>query len=492
MKTRSLCYTLAMLAGSSLVVACSQAQAQTGAPQSATAPQSAVAPVPTGVHPPIASPYAGNSSTPVEHRPNLADGPPACPGCTGPSDTSSGLSGNNGGCAAPTCGTNSCEDCLPHYTNWARAEYLLWWSRKTSFPALFDIAPATSLATPAAAGMTGLAGQSVIFGNTPEDHGGRAGGRFTVGHYFDQDQVCGIDGSFMFFEHRAVGFAATSTGDPVLGRPINDTGVAAAAGGGGGGGPMKPTKTPTLILVAAPAPFNLIGSGAVYAPSAVWGADMNVRLRASTVFADRVHYLVGFRHFQLNEGVAISEVATINPASTAVNAGDSITRFDNFGTHNQFYGPQVGFDSVFCWRKVDFNFLTKIAIGDMHQVAHIDGFSTFTPAGIVGTTAPGGLLALPSNIGTHTRERFVWMPEVMLTLGYRFSDSIKGFIGWNYLSVSSVLRPGDQINPNVNSTHIPFLPGAVTPPTPDPSPRFGFHGTDYWMSGLTFGLQVQF
>ena len=61
--------------------------------------------------------------------------------------------------------------------------------------------------------------------------------------------------------------------------------------------------------------------------------------------------------------------------------------------------------------------------------------------------------------------------------------------------MSTVVRPGDQINRNLNASRIPFFGRAnpaAAPPSNSPQPLFQFHESDFWAQGITFGMEFQY
>src|SRR5262249_57995102 len=139
--------------------------------------------------------------------------------------------------------------------------------------------------------------------------------------------------------------------------------------------------------------------------------------------------------------------ATLLPPAAGVdNRSFSIT--DQFHTTNDFYGGQVGFDFE-CRRGHWFlGWTTKVAIGGVHQAVDVNGTtstSVFTGPNAGTFTSPGGLLAQPTNIGQIGRDRFAVVPEVGVKVGFQVTDHLRAYAGYNFLYMSSVVRPGDQI-----------------------------------------------
>src|SRR5262249_50280932 len=121
---------------------------------------------------------------------------------------------------APTCLPDGC--CVPDLCQpshfWVNGEYLLWWIKDGTGPALVTTSPQ---GTPiGAAGILGQRTTSVLFSGTDLDYSDRSGGRFSAGYWFDSNQCIGIDGSFLFLGQRSAEFSAGSAGNPILARPF--------------------------------------------------------------------------------------------------------------------------------------------------------------------------------------------------------------------------------------------------------------------------------
>jgi hypothetical protein len=117
----------------------------------------------------------------------------------------------------------------------------------------------------------------------------------------------------------------------------------------------------------------------------------------------------------------------------------------------------------------------------------------FSPAGAApgGVGAfPGGLLALPgANIGNFTRDKFAVLPEVGLKVGYHVTPNLRLAVGYNFLYLSDVVRPGDQIDSGLDVTRIPNFPVPGAQPLPVARPTVPFNDTGVFAQGITFSLQ---
>ncbi len=221
------------------------------------------------------------------------------------------------------------------------------------------------------------------------------------------------------------------------------------------------------------------------------GAELN--LLKDLIYCDQVkaNLLGGFRYVDTTESLDIVSTSTLpNPANGANPLVSTIG--DSFRTHNQFIGGQLGFEAELRRGRVFLDMTGKIAAGDMHERLQVIGFTTSgTLTGLTSTTVPGGLFALPSNGGKASRNEFAYVPEGSLNLGYQWTQRISTYVGTNFLYLSRVLRPGDQIDPVVNPNQVPVSTtfGQNFGPTrPEPVVR----QTDFWTAGVTFGMSIRY
>jgi hypothetical protein len=211
---------------------------------------------------------------------------------------------------------------------------------------------------------------------------------------------------------------------------------------------------------------------------------------------------------ELDEGLHIMENFTTLPGVANVKGfpfqpNTNFQISDRFDTRNQFYGGQIGFDTELRRGRWSLDLNTKVAIGDNHETVDIGGNFVITPPGGPRTVQTGGLLALSSNIGHYTRDRFSVVPELGATLGYNVTDNVRVFAGYNFLFWSNVVRPGEQIDPNLNPRLIPNFckianaVGAGTKECPANNvtvqqPAFPFRETTFWAQGVTAGMEFKY
>ncbi len=451
------------------------------------APRSLVLPEAQNLPKPSQAPAAGQ--TPPAAPP--AGTPPPAPGTAAPAPVQPAAMApaQNGGNGArrPAVDLRDCH-IGPEGCYWASAEYLLWWVKRGPLPvALVTTTPTPG---PGSFGAIGQPGTTVLIGNESLSYGTLSGARFEAGAWLNQRHTLGVDAAFFFLEQgQANQFVASSAaGSPLLARPFFNV----------------VTNAQSAFLVSVPG--SLQGSVAVGSESQIWGIESNLVRNVYYTECFRADLLFGFRNLNLEENLSIAQTTSIVPggagalifnnvAGTA--AGDTIIVNDRFGTVNHFYGGQIGGRfQVYrgCWV---FDVMTKVALGVNHEAVNILGQTTAAFAGAGSGTLTSGLLAINnSNYGTRindTTNYFAVAPEVKLGVGYQLSRHLRAQMGWNFLYLSGVARPGNHIDTSVNPTLVPtsasFAPTAPTqPPTGIFAPNLSIRQTDFWAQGVNFSL----
>lgn len=373
---------------------------------------------------------------------------------------------------------------------WLRGEYLLWWTRGAQSPPLVTTGVTGLSPLPGAFGQSGT---STLYGGSGDDNRPRSGGRFTGGFWLDPCRMVGVEGSYFFLANRTSHFDATSDatlGSRLIARPFFD----ALSG------------AQNAQLVAFPALAN--GSNMLTATGiGLASGDINVstynRLQGAEVNAlcglcsgcdYWVQMLAGFRYLNLEEGISISETTRVNPALPALTpffGGSTISIVDRFDTRNNFYGGQVGLRGEVRRGRVFLELQSKIALGVTHQTVDIQGSTSIaTPNGTT-STFPVGFLASGNYSGHYEQDKFTVVPEVGVNAGVLLTPHLRAFVGYNFLYWSSVVRPGDQINTNLNGTQIP-TDTRYNPAAGPFQPSATIRDTGFWVQGVSFGLEFRY
>jgi hypothetical protein len=364
------------------------------------------------------------------------------------------------------CGDSCCDPCCnwgcipPGF--WGRAEYLGWWVRGSNTPALV-----TTSADGTPVGIAGvLPGATVLFGNERINNQGRSGARFTLGYWADPCETLGIEDTFFFLGTENDPFFATSSGTPILARPFFNTSLGEQ----------------DAILVAYPQ--IVVGSIDITTSSKVFSNEVNLR---RSLYADgcrRIDVLAGYRFFQLSEYLHI-QTDTVAIDDPSVPAGTAFGIRDLFNTRSQFNGGQLALNLQYfrnCWT---FDFMFKLAIGGVSQQVSIEGSTEVRVPDEPVVTNTGGILALASNSGLHKQTQFGVLPEFSANVRYQWTPLWRINLGYNFMALTNVVRPGDQIDLRLDPAQFP-------PGTPGTFPQFAFHESDVWLQGINVGLECNF
>jgi hypothetical protein len=352
------------------------------------------------------------------------------------------------------------------------AEYLAWWSKSADLPLLI------TTSAPQFNGIPGLGNTTAVlqgnFGDTFQ-----SGARFTLGRWFGPCQTRGFEGRFFFLDETNSTFTASSDQFPVLARPFFN---------------VNQPFGPFSEVVSDP--NRGLGFVVVNRESSAWGAEANYRRFLCGNPCARVDAIVGFRYFGLKEQLSITEQFTSFGNGTTVGGVPVIAGNvnDTFRTENQFFGGQIGLAGEIHRGRWTLEGRATVAFGNVQQTAEITGSQSLLLANGNRAAFQGGLLALPgANIGRYTQNQFAVIPEVGLNLGYQVTQRLRVFVGYNFLYLGNALRPEGLIDPNVDAARIPNFPLPGTPGPlggiPRPTPQFNL--SDYFVQGVSFGLQFR-
>jgi hypothetical protein len=361
-----------------------------------------------------------------------------------------------------------------HKSFYASAEYLYWWTKRDHVPVLVTTSDPNAADPNNRFGFLGQPSTRVLFGGGNIGGGGSSGFRLSAGCWLEPDHSEGLEISGFLLGGQGTHFNANSADFPVLARPFFAVN----------------SNTEFSQLVAFPGIST--GSISVNNVSQLWGIEGNMRCNLCCSCDRRIDLFGGFRYLDLGESITIVENIQGQATAPGSFANTNALVFDRFATHNSFYGGQIGLDSE--WRRgrwfVDVK--GKLAIGATDSVVDISGGQTFfNPDGSVRSSVQGGLLALNSNIGRTHKDHFSFVPEIGVNVGYQLNDNIRIFAGYNFLYWTGVLRPGDQIDRNLDVSRIPNFP-VLAPSVSTIHPAVPFKTTDFWATGVSVGIEFRY
>jgi hypothetical protein len=263
-----------------------------------------------------------------------------------------------------------------------------------------------------------------------------------------------------------------------------------------------PTGAEDAFVVAAPSvnggtvgPF--VGGVAVQTNTQLWGTDANI-LHA-LCWSRNFHLvgLAGFRYLDLDETIDILTRKAAIGSSSLTFLGNSFgapafeLTNDRFRGRSQFFGGQLGLRGEYFFKHCFIAASGKLALGRTDEVENALGISTLQPHNAPPQVAGGGLYALPTNSGRFLNQDFGVVPEVQVKGGVLLTSWLRATVGYNFLYWSRVLRAGNEVNLTVDARQVPTDP-SYKAGTVVVLPRPVANATDFWVQGLTFGLEWTF
>jgi hypothetical protein len=247
---------------------------------------------------------------------------------------------------------------------------------------------------------------------------------------------------------------------------------------------QDPSNAQQALPFTVPGVVN--GGSTATGSSRLWGAEADLAANSTTARGDfpiSSALLVGLRYLDLRDRVHVVNTQNLVADPSVFAVGE-----DTFTTRNQFYGGQLGTRLGLGLGRWSADFQLKLAAGETHQVNVVAGQPLAARSGSSPLLLPGPLLALPSNVGRQSSDRFTLVPEIAVGVRCQLTDRLRLSLGYSALYWNKVLCPGDQMDPHVNVTQLPFHGPVRGPAVPAPL----FVHTDAFAQGLNAGVEVDF
>ncbi|HYT91398.1 MAG TPA: BBP7 family outer membrane beta-barrel protein [Gemmataceae bacterium] len=358
---------------------------------------------------------------------------------------------------------------------WFKGGFLLWWLRSAP-----PTGPLVTTGGPNA-GILNNPDTQILLGNDRFNFSGQTGITLEAGVWLDELHQWGLSASGFLLERTSQGtlFQSNAAGVPLLARPFTNVTK------------TTPSKEDSLVVAA---PGVAAGTINVWTNTQLWGAELNIFRNLVYTPQWNIHVLAGFRYLDLRDDLNIFQSSTRFTDGTTEVA-------DRFTTRNQLYLGEVG--ATFEWAQGPFivDLWSKVGLGPNHERGRNLG-ETLLPG--AANAVPGGLLALPptatlsskpglpvGNFGVHRTDWFVIVPEVGLDVGLQVTDHLRLSAGYSFLYINNVIRPGNQVNLNVNPSLVPSAT-AFGSPSGAGQPSVLTKTEDFWAHGLRVMIEFRF
>lgn len=315
-----------------------------------------------------------------------------------------------------------------------------------------------------------------------------SGGQFGLGYWWTEKNpwlpgeeiaVLGAESRFFFVGSRSLSFIDGESNTLV--RPFFDTS----------------TGTQTGVIIAAPgfATGRISGS----ATENIWGAEANLW---KNLYYDvpgtvcTLEGMAGIRYLHQDTGAKLSRFSQYNSDITgpySFLAGNTISSSESFTANNNFVGGQIGLrGKVYMDPHFYVSSELTLALGGNFESLSINGTQTRVSPTTGTTVTPGGLLAMPSNIGTLNQTRFAQVPTGNLLLCFPYGNCLEIKLGGTALCWSRIARIGGSeiSNPQIDATTIPGWPGSGISTSPVAANAY-FKQSDIWIVGLVLSAELK-
>jgi hypothetical protein len=368
--------------------------------------------------------------------------------------------------------------CALGYQFWMRNEALLWWLHGQGVPPLATASPAGTAREEV--GVIGNPGTKILYGGTRIDEDLREGWKISMGIWFDQCCPLGIEGNFLILGEHSTNFQAGGTGTQLIARPIvNVT-------SGDFINDAELIEFPEIVtgVVRVTTRSRLLG-GEVRVRGTIACQEVGFGRRGGTRF--RLDGFCGYRHLQLSEVININEnLLNMDPQGT-VPAGTRIDLLDRFDTLNQFDGGVFGLVAGLQGKRWNLEVLASVAVGPNHRTVDNLGMLVQRVPDQIPSIQGAGLLVLPSNAGRVTDTDVVLIPELGANLSLAVTEHVVLTAGYTFIFWDGVVRPGEQIDLEVNESQIP--PGTLAG---EERPARFRREEDLWIQGIRLGLEFRY
>ena len=353
-------------------------------------------------------------------------------------------------------------DCLPAAVPaqprfYGDVSYMLTWVKNGLNPGPLAIA------APSAGALFGPATATLI-GGQDSTFNGQSGARVNVGMWLGSENKFGVEAGGFILQQGSLSSAAGTNGaaaNTILARPFFNADLVPAG--------------PDAIIIGGPGVTSAIFERET---TRLWGAEANAVLNWRDDCHRRVDLLAGFTYTDLRETLGVTSVSDMTAAGGVTTELD-----DALNTRNQFYAGQVGARTTWTYGSFTLAMTGKIALGVNHETVDRFGTTTFGAPGAAPVAVPNAFLTQTSNAGHLTNNQFaVGLPSQIL-LGYQVTEHLNAFVGYDFVYITSVARPGDQVdlvmqtNPNT---------GAAIRPVG------GIHTAEFWANSLLAGVSFKY
>ncbi len=409
-------------------------------------------------------------------------GEPAMPNRNGYSEEFSDWSGGSCNppvaapcCETPRCNSSPCGDlcggkCAPQW--WLRMDVLLGFISGYDTPVLVARNPA---GTPIEmVGDLSAPSTEAIYGGDKFGEGLRVGGMVQMGFWFDECRKWGFQNEFFSLGNSDDDRRIDGNDGDILSRPFYNTGLYNGA----------PDAQVFQLYGVAEGSFSGDTSSRIMSAAPAFRYNLNCCSSPCSDVASRWDLLAGYRYLRFQE--KFQSLETLVPQDYSYVNGTSFALRDRIETTNEFNGFEFGAAWMRQSRRWTTSLTGLLACGRVNRKVDLFGSTRTIVPGVYDTVIPGGFLVQPENIGTYRQQRSAVIPQFRADIGYCLCKNVRFNVGYRYLYLDDVFRPGDFMNTSFDGSTLGIAPTLVGSEQPD------LKGSSVSMHAISLGLSYNF
>jgi hypothetical protein len=351
---------------------------------------------------------------------------------------------------------------------WVEADFLMWWLSQGSNP------PLVSTGNPgdAVPGALGQPGTQILLGDGGLDTGNTLGGSLQAGLWLDPDRTWGVDADWFLTENATARFRRESdaAGNPPTYLPVFRADPSLNREGS--------------FVISEPGAISFVGSIDVRRSSQLWGLEGHLARNLVRCEDQDVNLVCGLKYLSLREELTLHGVLPYVYGDPVRDEG-----MDEFMTANHFYGLQLGVDYQQRRGRFALDIAPKVAVGFTRANLDVDGYYIQGLGAANPITYAGAFFSQPTNIGRASHTAFAVAPEVACALSIAVTKRLVARVGYDFLYVSAVARPGDQIDRRINVTQTSGGGGVLVGPA---LPARDLRMDSLFAHGVNLGLEFSY
>lgn len=225
----------------------------------------------------------------------------------------------------------------------------------------------------------------------------------------------------------------------------------------------------------------LMGERLVRADSEIAGAEVLVREAVWWTDVARIDVMAGYRHAHLFDRVLVDDSSTSLDTMSGYAVGNTLERFDQFNTENNFHGGELGLSTRWWHRCWSCQLVGKLAYGGVFTKNGIYGQTIETdntgPDPVVLAPVDGGVFVMPGDIGRADPSDPTILTEIGFNLEYQLRWDMRVALGYTLLYWDAVTRAPALVQQSINTTQFSDVL---------------LDRTSFWAQGLNASFEYQF